>query len=175
MQKDLAKSDAKRLDLKFQFLNQAYIFQLISFWQVFIEELAKYSFRQIENLEHGGIFRDIAKLKLDQALKKFNTPSKENIDSLFNDTLGVIKVSSHWHSEKLTQEVAVRTLGELLRSRHEIAHTGRASSTLSYEENFEKMEILMEIAELTEKVVIEELTSRSKYSLRSLGPTKPAI
>src|SRR5260370_1066850 len=73
IQTDLTKCEAAKLPLKIQFLNQAYVFQLIAFWQVFVEELAEYGFRKIEAVENSGSFRDIARAKLDESLKKFNT------------------------------------------------------------------------------------------------------
>jgi hypothetical protein len=158
IQTDLAKCEAAKLELKIQFLNQAYVFQLIAFWQVFIEELAEYGFKQIDAVENSGTFRDIAKAKLDESLKRFNTPNKENIDKLFKEALGVPNISKHWHSEPLPQNIAPDTLAELLETRHQIAHKGRTSKPLSYETNFKKMEILMQLAELTEQALIKQLT-----------------
>ncbi len=73
IQQDLTDSDAKKLELKIHFLNQSYVFQLIAFLQVFIEDLAKYGFRQIEKSEGSRILKTIAKNKLDESLNKFNT------------------------------------------------------------------------------------------------------
>jgi hypothetical protein len=169
IQLDLAKCDAAKLELKIQFLNQSYVLQLIAFWQVFIEELAEFGFRQIEASGSGGCFRDIARRKLDESLKKFNTPNKDNIDKLFKETLDVENVSKFWKSDTLTHETAVSTLATLLTSRHQIAHTGSTLKPLSYETNFEKMEVLMQIAELTENALCNHLTLRS-----SRPPSTPA-
>jgi hypothetical protein len=160
IQTDLEKCGAAKLSPKIQFLNQTYVSKLIAFWQVFIEELAEYGFRQIEAFENGGIFRDVARAKLDESLKKFNTPSKENIDKLFKEALGIPNISKHWCSETLPQNVGAATLADLLESRHQIAHTGSTAKPLSYEANFKKMEILMQLAELTERVLVEQLTLR---------------
>ncbi|MNP37271.1 hypothetical protein D3C76_1307120 [compost metagenome] len=124
---------------------------------MFIEDLAKYGFRQIEKSEGGRILKSIAKNKLDDSLKKFNTPNTKNIDALFNDALGIRKISDRWQSQELTRNQATETLSKLLDARHKIAHEGKASIPLSYKNNFEKMEILMKIAELTERAVLEEL------------------
>lgn len=157
IQKDLTDSDAKKLELKIHFLNQSYVFQLIAFWQVFIEDLARYGFRQIEKSEGSRILKTIAKNKLDDSLSKFNTPNTKNIDTLFKDALGISKISDHWQSQEFTRNEATTTLSKLLEARHKIAHEGTASVPLSYKKNFEKMEILMKIAELTERAVFEEL------------------
>lgn len=168
IQTDLAECEAAKLETKIQFLNQAYVFQLIAFWQVFIEELAEYGFKKIDAVENSGTFRDIAKAKLDESLKRFNTPNKANIDKLFKEALGVPNISQCWHSEQLPQNIATNTLAELLESRHKIAHEGHTPIQLSYETNFKKMEILMQLANLTEQMLIKQLT------LRSSGATQKA-
>ncbi len=161
IQLDLAKCNAAKLEIKIQFLNQSYILQLIAFWQVFIEKLAEFGFCQIEISDGDSHFRNIARSKLDESLKKFNTPNKDNIDKLFKETLGIPNISQFWKSDTLTHEMATSTLATLLTSRHQIAHTGRTSAPLSYETNFEKMEVLMQIAELTENALCNQLTIRS--------------
>lgn len=161
IQLDMEECNAAKLQLKIQFLNQSYVLQLIAFWQVFIEELAESGFRQIEASGSGGHFRDIARGKLDESLKKFNTPNKDNIDKLFKEALGVPNISKFWKSDTLTHETAISTLEALLNSRHQIAHTGHTSRPLSYATNFEKMKVLMQIAELTEKALCNQLTLRS--------------
>lgn len=157
IQKDLTDCDAKKLELKIHFLNQSYVFQLIAFWQVFIEDLAKYGFREIEKSEGGRVLKAIAKNKLDESLSKFNTPNTKNIDALFKSALGINKISDHWQSPELTRSEATTVLSELLEARHKIAHEGKALIPLSYKNNFEKMEILMKVAELTEKAILDEL------------------
>ncbi|MDX4954581.1 HEPN domain-containing protein [Delftia acidovorans] len=169
IQLDLEKYEAAKLELKIHFLNQSYVLQLIAFWQVFIEELAEFGFRQIEASGSGGHFRDIAREKLNESLKKFNTPNKDNIDKLFKEALGVPNISKFWRSDTLTHETAISTLAELLTSRHQIAHTGRTQTPLSYATNFEKVKVLMQIAELTENALCNQLTLRS-----SPPPSAPA-
>jgi hypothetical protein len=164
IQNDLRNCEAAKLELKIHFLNQAYVFQLIAFWQVFIEELAEYGFRWLEKNEPTGTFRDVAKAKLDESLKKFNTPNRDNIDKLFKEALGIPNILKYWCSKDLHLQDAITTLAELLASRHQIAHKGRTSKQLSYETNFEKMTILMKIAELTEQALLEQLTLRSTGS-----------
>ena len=156
IQNDLRGQENRKLSEKIDFLNQAYIFQLIAFWQVFIEDLARYGFKLVENSSSEGIFKDIAEAKLKESLKKFNTPNRENIDKLFKETLGIVKISNQWCSEEFDRNVATATLDELLNARHEIAHTGRSTTKLSYEYNFTKMKILMDIATLTELAIITE-------------------
>jgi len=157
IQKDLTDCDAKKLELKIHFLNQSYVFQLIAFWQVFIEDLAKYGFRKIEKSEGGRVLKAIAKNKFDESLSKFNTPNTKNIDTLFKSALGINKISDHWQSLELTRSEATTVLSELLEARHKIAHEGKTLTPLSYKNNFEKMEILMKVAELTEKAILDEL------------------
>ena len=135
--------------------------QLVAYWQVFIEELARYGFRQIEASGSGGHFQNIARARLDESLRKFNTPNKSNIDKLFKEALGVSGISQSWTSASITQKMAASTLEKLLEARHQIAHTGQTSASLDYATNFEKMSILMEMAELTENALCRQLTPHS--------------
>ncbi|QHG67113.1 HEPN domain-containing protein [Pseudomonas putida] len=159
IQKDLANCDATKLHLKIHFLNQSYIIQLVAFWQVFIEDLAKYGFRKIEKSEGSQILKTIAKNKLNESLNRFNTPNTKNVDTLFKETLGINKVSEHWQSPELTRDEATNTLSKILDARHSIAHEGQAITPMCFEENFKNMEIIRKIAELTENIVLEELKS----------------
>lgn len=164
IQSDLQTAGATRFSQKMKFLNQAYVMHLVAAWQVFIRELAEYGFRQIEAYEGSGVFRQVARARLDDALKRFNTPSRENIDRLFKECLGVPEISKNWFSEKISRNKATATLANLLAARHEIAHTGLTPKELTYEANFANMEILMHVAELTEHALIEQLNARAAVS-----------
>jgi hypothetical protein len=167
IQLDLTKSKVAKLETKNIFLNQSYILQLVAYWQVFIEELAVFGFRKVEQSEHLGLFHDMAKIKLDESIKKFNTPNRANIDRLFKEALGIVNISKYWFSETLSLDFATATLDELLTSRHQIAHKGCTSIKLSCESNFQKMEILMQIADLTERALMEQLVLplKSRHSV----------
>lgn len=158
IQTDLENFNSNELDQKIHFLNQSYIFQLIAFWQVFIEDLVNFGFNRMKAVDNKSIFLRVAEQKLNESLKKFNTPKKENIDKLFDEVLGISKISSYWNSGELTQSKAENTLKELLEIRHQIAHKGKTTKPLSYKMNFERMKTLMEMAELTEKAILGSIT-----------------
>jgi hypothetical protein len=160
IQIDLTVCRAPQLATKINFLNQAYVVQLIAFWQVFIEELAEYGFRKLTALERAGESCDATKVKLTRSLNAFNTPNKANIDRLFQDSLGIQRISDYWNSGSLPHNQASTVLGKLLTARHQIAHTGQTSEKLSFKQNFDRMEILMRAASLTERALIEQLTVR---------------
>lgn len=54
-------------------------------------------------------------------------------------------------------ESARLKLRSILSTRHRIAHLGYAKSKLSYETNFEEMETLVQLAELTESAVLRHI------------------
>lgn len=150
IQLDIENSEANKKLLKIDFLNKMYIFQLVAFWQVFIEDLAK-SGIWLENIHNDKLKQmNLKKEKLDAQLKKFNTPSRKNIDKLFKDVFEIPKLSNSWESDNLKRSRATSSLSILLKSRHEIAHTGNTKTQWSYEKNFQMMRTLLCIAELTE-------------------------
>lgn len=152
IQDDLKKTpSANRLALKLDYLNNAYILHLVAFWQVFIEDLARYGFEILKKGAPSHAFADIAMNRLDQELKKFNTPNKENIERLFRDTLGINGIAQSWNTEKLSNGLGEDTLRRVLKARHQIAHTGSADAELAYDANYRDMNILVDLAKATEK------------------------
>lgn len=151
IQNDLRDSEAKRIEIKAGYLNQSYVFHLVAFWQVFIEELLDYGFRRLEKSSPSSPFAAIARSRMNASLGRFNTPKRENINRLFNEALGIEKVTRDWSDEEAT------TLTDVLDSRHSIAHTGFSKTPLSYESNFARMKIIFGLSEKTERRLISLL------------------
>ncbi|MEN5041107.1 HEPN domain-containing protein [Stenotrophomonas sp. TWI1149] len=64
--------------------------------------------------------------------RKLNTPKWRNIDELFESAIGLSNVSSKWiWSKKLTVEKARAKLDEFVELRGEIAHRGKAKTSVS--------------------------------------------
>ena len=142
--------DASKLPVKIAYLNQAYILHLVAYWQVFVEDLARYGFSILEKKTPDGPFVAIAKARLDHRLKKFNTPSKANIDELFSETLGIDRITKSWSEKIQPNNLGADTLKRVLDARHEIAHTGSADTALAYASNYTEMETLVELARVAE-------------------------
>lgn len=159
IQDDLNRmDDASKLPMKIAYLNQAYILHLVAYWQVFIEELAQYGFSILKNKAPDGPLVTIAQARLDHKLKKFNTPSKDNIDDLFSETLGVTRITKCWSDKMVPNHRGADTLSRVLNARHEIAHTGSAEARLAYRSNYADMETLVELASLAENHLKATLT-----------------
>jgi hypothetical protein len=80
-------------------------------------------------------WRDFLKKRL-QDLKenrnrKLNTPKHKNIDDLFNSAIGLPNVSSKWvWAKKLTAQKAGEKLDKYVELRGEIAHRGKANTSV---------------------------------------------
>lgn len=153
VQLDLKKVEyTDKIELKNYFLNQSYIFHLIAFWQVFIEDLLIHSIYLLRKNDFDNVMCDLLENSFKVKLKKFNTASCENIDQLFHDTLGIEKISNSWVIQDNSKNFPKDLLKQLLKARHEIAHTGTTDLLLEFDfdQNFKKMEVLFKMAELME-------------------------
>jgi len=62
--------------------------------------------------------------------KRLNTPKTEQIDDLFDRALGIPKISSGWYWKNMPRERATKKLDDFVTLRGEVAHRGRAASTV---------------------------------------------
>jgi hypothetical protein len=156
VQLDLAKCDASRLDTKIAFLNQTYVLHLIAFWEAFIEDLARYGLRSIGVYEEAPGEPAATAMRLAyKAISALHSPKRENIDNLFNQLFQIERVTKAWPA------AAAATLRSLIDERNSIAHTGRGKKALSYEKNFQDMEAVFQLANLTEDTLLMHLKSSS--------------
>jgi hypothetical protein len=154
---DLDTNDVTRKEGKKKYLYESYIVYLIANWQTFIEHLAEKAFTQLVEIESSHMLRGVLRNNFYQALKKFNTPKTETIDSLIEAATGISKVSSNWYWDGMSNKKAKGKLAEILEIRHEIAHTASTKKVLTLEGNFEYMEFLMRLADSLNKVIDEHI------------------
>ena len=157
IQNDLIDKEVAKLNLKLTFLSQSYVIHLVAFWQTFIEDLVKFSYAELAKKTDETTFSKLAKARIDDALKRFNTPNPENIDKLFKETLNIEKITTCWSWEGTSRNQAIVIVNELLKMRHRIAHAGYAETLPTYDENFEIMNQIFQIANLTERYVFTQL------------------
>ena len=62
--------------------------------------------------------------------RKLNTPKTVQIDELFMRALGIPRVSSRWYWNNMPRERAIQKLDRYVELRGEIAHRGRAASSV---------------------------------------------
>ncbi|EOC1338746.1 hypothetical protein ACI09V_002326 [Cronobacter dublinensis] len=145
------------INQKKEYLYQSYIIHLVASWQEFNKDLVRYCFATLIKGSDSPSINSIAQSRIDELLKQFNTPSAKNVDLLFDKAFGVKKTSKQWTLGTTDSQMALTVLDNILKIRHEIAHTGSASEELSYKKNFEYMEAIYEIAVATERHVLESL------------------
>jgi hypothetical protein len=73
--------------------------------------------------------RQLASLQ-EQRNRKLNTPKSEQIEDLFEKTLGIPKISARWYWNNMTRERAVKKLDRYVVLRGAIAHRGSAASSI---------------------------------------------
>ena len=153
IQRDLKSSEVNKLNYKIHYLNQTYIFHLIAYWQEFINELINHAFYKLTEEQNISILNNALLNNKNFKIKNFNTPNAKNIDTLFNDVLGIEKITDCWNHQDLKKEDAKGKLTLILQARHQIAHTGRTKQSLSYASNFEDMKYLYMLATLLQNKI----------------------
>lgn len=153
IQTDLTKVNIHKLDHKISFLNQSYVFHLIALWQEFIELLVRYKLSDIRETSTSHVLDVTFNRFVEKKLEKFNTPNVQNIDTLFLEVLNIEKITFCWNSAEFKRDSSLQRLSKILKTRHAIAHTGRASDTPNYDENFDNMKFLYSLAELLQDAV----------------------
>jgi hypothetical protein len=103
------------------------------------------------------MLRGILRNNFYQTLKRFNTPNTQNIDALIEAATGVAKVSDNWHWAGVSNENAKGKLAEILKIRHEIAHTASTSKLLTLEGNSEYAEFLVRLADILNRVIDDHI------------------
>ena len=82
--------------------------------------------------------------------RKLNTPKYKNIDDLFESAIGIADVSSKWDlSTKMKAERARVKLDQLVELRGEIAHRGRAKTSVKKSTVVDYLEFIKKLAART--------------------------
>jgi hypothetical protein len=169
--KDLDSADVKKRNTKQRFLYQGYIVYLVASWQAFIQTLAQDSFDSLNDIYPLSESQQKESEELSNAINRFNTPLTYHIDKLIQKATGIERISSHWHWNKMTNDLAKQRLAELLNIRHEIAHAGYSKSRLSFDGNLEHMDFLYNLGSIMNNVIgnhIKVKTGQDRYPITLL-------
>lgn len=84
----------------------------------------------------GDGWKDIFKKEVKEKLDKFNTPSGNNVNKLFEQILDLNNLSEHWSWQNMSKEngKAVKELDRYLLIRNKIAHGKTKDNTIELEE-----------------------------------------
>ncbi|MGN6740638.1 HEPN domain-containing protein [Dyella sp.] len=94
-----------------------------------VDELALWS---ISDDKWRQVLRDHMAALKEARDRKLNTPKWQNIDSLFESAIGLSSVSSKWNwAKKLPADKARAKLDKFVELRGEIAHRGKAKTSVS--------------------------------------------
>lgn len=157
IQKDFIISPVQKSEVKIAYLNNSYVFHLVVYWQAFVENLVRYAFESIPNRDEADPEHAAAVERMDKAIHDFNTPDKQNVDRIVRKNLGVKRITKSWKSDDADPFADTHALRNLIKARHQIAHTGFTSQELSFDSNFEIMESVFRIACRMETALLSEL------------------
>ncbi|MCK4790546.1 MAG: hypothetical protein KAV87_42815 [Desulfobacteraceae bacterium] len=144
-----------------QVLNKSAVLLLVATWEAYVEDLAISACRfAVENAESFDQLPKLALVKTSRRLEKeqddnsiwklagdgwkneliaqaeleasrLNSPDAEKVDILFDNTLGLRKLSKYWYWAGSSRENVTRRLSRLIETRGEIAHRVEASDPVT--------------------------------------------
>jgi hypothetical protein len=171
IQNDLKSASVSKEGYKIRYLNQMYHLHLVSSWQVFIQNLVRWSFDELLDIDKSKYSYKLLNKNIEKYISSFSTPNRDNIENLFKKTTGIEKVTSRWEDCGNNKHDVFNRLKTILNIRHEIAHEGRAKEGLNYDRNFRNMKFLYNLAYATSfqsEQFIQEITGKSFEEFFSL-------
>jgi len=168
---------------KLNVLSRSALVLAVSSWESFIEDLARNGFnfllsqsaepnqfpsgvkvlaseplkkaedrRTVWELAGSGWKLVLEKFR-DECLLNFDNPNSEKIDSLFNNLLGLPKLSKDWKWPGSSYETSVRHLNEIIRIRGDIAHRVKTTTHLSDKKVLRNIVFLYKLATRSSNLV----------------------
>jgi hypothetical protein len=98
IQNDLRKAGVNKEDYKIWYLNQTYHLHLVSSWQVFIQDQVRWSFDELLDIDKSSYASELLNKNIEKYISSFSTPSKDNIENLFKETIGIEKITFLWEA-----------------------------------------------------------------------------
>lgn len=147
-------------DYKIYLLTGFYIVNLVSIWQVFIENLIEYGCRLIQRSSNSRAEELLCRISIDtskEAIKRFNTPDRERINQIFFQCFSIKEITKCWKIENNDFMSAYDSLISSLRERHKFSHTGRYDGNISIDHALKFSTDLFDLSLLLERRLIEEL------------------
>ncbi|EKJ5338476.1 HEPN domain-containing protein, partial [Vibrio vulnificus] len=155
---DLKANDCAQFEYKNMLLNQSYLVYMVALWQGYIENLATYYFECVIYGESNPSILSVMKSKHDLTVKRFNTPSADGINTVFNELFGIKKISDYLDVDGVGNKETKKQLNKILNCRHEIAHTAFCkSSVLNNELLLEYRSFLLKLAVSLEEILKDKL------------------
>ena len=150
---DLAAAGVGKESVKSRLVYASYAFLLVALWQAFWERIAVASFEASAERPADPDSRDAQRTHLNEALKRFNTPSATNIDRLIRLATGVPQLSNAWVLPDMSNAEIRRRLDAILHTRHRIAHTEIREGSFGRDENLDSMKLLYALAEISSDAI----------------------
>ncbi|MDW1591742.1 MULTISPECIES: HEPN domain-containing protein [unclassified Vibrio] len=148
---DIKVNDCAQFEYKNMLLNQSYLVYMVALWQGYIENLATYYFEIVVYEESNPSILSVMKSKHDVTISRFNTPSADGINTVFNELFGIKKISDYLDVDGVGNKETKKRLNQILKCRHEIAHTAFCKSAelnnqllLEYRSFFLKLAVNLE-------------------------------
>jgi hypothetical protein len=102
----------------------------------------------------------------EQRNRNLNTPKFDNIDDLFEKSLGINKMSKNWRWKKMSSHESTAKLDKYIDLRGAIAHRGKAGETVKKHQVNAFLNHVKQIVDIIEQVVfnyVTQMTGRNSY------------
>jgi len=103
-------------------LNRAEVVMCVSAWEAYLEQLVRESLQILRPpAPPHGVWQGLNAF-VENQLARFNTPNRENVRALLQQTIGLPDIHLAWSWRNWTSQQAMDRLAEVMRDQHEIAH-----------------------------------------------------
>lgn len=102
----------------------------------------------------------------EQRNRNLNTPKSDNINDLFEKSLGINKISTHWRWKKMSSHQSTVKLDKYINLRGAIAHRGKAGETVQKQQVIAFLNHVKQIVDIIETVVYKyviQMTVKDSY------------
>jgi hypothetical protein len=106
----------------FEVLKRAGLIMAMTAWETYVEDRLTEALEQQTKIIKGSSLGDFVQKKLDEELKRFNTPRSDKTKKLYSDFLGIDDVTEGWKWSNYEPQKAREQLNRWIELRGDVVH-----------------------------------------------------
>lgn len=138
-------------------LNRAAVVVCVSAWEAYVEQLVRESIQILcPPAPPQGVWQALNAF-VENLLARFNTPNRENVRALLQQSLGLPDIHLAWAWRNCPSPQTVDRLAEVMRLRHEIAHGVNPRPSIHHDYSSRLRDFFRRLARCTDAAVRNHL------------------
>ena len=114
----------------FEVLKRAGLIMAMTAWETYVEDRLMEALEQQTKIIKGSSLGDFVQKKLDEELKRFNTPRSDKTKKLYSDFLGIDDVTEGWKWSNYEPQKARERLNHWVELRGNVVHNSKDNSAI---------------------------------------------